>query len=451
MRSLSARLLILTVSFVMIAEIMIFMPSVARFRFDWLNEKLNAAHLAILTLDVAPEGMIDDRLREELLAHVGAYAINVHRGGARLVLASDMPPPIQETMNLSSGDPVGLVMDALAVLTRTDARVLRIVGNAPEDAETIIEVVIEERPLQVALIAFAWRIFLLSLAISLFTAGLVYLSLHRLMVRPMRLITQSMTQFRDDPDNAESILEPSARSDEIGIAQRELADMQAVLRSTLHQKDRLAALGTGVAKISHDLRGILSSALLVSDRLEGSDDPEVRRVTPTLISAIDRAVALCSDTMDFVRNDQLVTKRRRFPLAPLIHDIGTDTDISDKNPISIDSTIDPGLVIIADRDQVYRVLKNLLQNAGQAGADRVDIRVETMEKRTEIYVHDNGPGMPERAKENIFVPFEGSVRAGGTGLGLPIARELMRNNGGDLTLVSTDDQGTTFCLLLLQI
>ncbi len=448
MRSLSARLLVLTILFVMIAEIMIFVPSVARFRYDWLTERLSAAHLAILTLDVAPEGMVDDRMREELLTHVGAYAINVHRGGAKLVLASDTPPPLQESINLGQSSPLELVVDALMVLSRTEARVVRIIGPSPKHSETNIEVVIEERPLQAALIDFGWRVFLLSLVISLFTAGLVYLSLHWLMVRPMRRITESMTRFRENPDDLHNIIEPSTRSDEIGVAQHELATMQGVLRASLRQKGRLAALGTGVAKINHDLRGILSSALLVSDRLESSDDPDVKRVTPTLISAIDRAVALCDDTLDYVRHDHMAMRLSRFPLASLVTDVRATRNLSGGKLMSIESVVDTELTINADRGQILRVLSNILQNSAEAGATEVVVRSSVTDGMIALSIQDNGPGLPERAQKRLFEPFEGSVRAGGTGLGLAIARELMRNHGGDLVLEATGETGTTFRLTL---
>ena len=441
-------MLLLTILFVMIAEVLIFVPSIARFRLSWLNERLSAGHLAILTLDLAPEGLVSDRLREELLAHVGAYGINVHRGGAKLVLARGMPPPVHESIDLRDSSLTGLVIDALVVLGQGEARVIRVMGLSPQDSKTVIEVIIEEKPLQAALVDFAWRILVLSLVISLITATLVYLSLQWLLVRPMRRITASMTAFRNDPENVSLIIAPSNRGDEIGVAQRELANMQGVLRAALRQKDRLAALGTGVAKISHDLRGILSTALLVSDRLEDSADPEVRRVTPTLIAAIDRAVGLCGDTLDYVRHDQLVMKRSRFPLAALIADVGMAASLSDGAAPTIDNQTPPGLAVTADRDQLFRVLTNLTQNAAEAGAGRVVIGAMDTGHGIEISVADNGPGIPERALERLFRPFEGSVRAGGTGLGLPIARELMRGHGGDLSLVRSGETGTEFCLHL---
>ncbi|NKB54727.1 MAG: HAMP domain-containing protein [Alphaproteobacteria bacterium] len=448
MHSLSARLLIFTIFFVMLAEVLIFVPSVARFRLSWLNEKLSAGHLAVLTLDMAPQDMVSDHLREELLAHVGTYGINVRRGGAKLVLSRDTPPPVQETIDLGSRPLSLLIMEAMAVLLRTEDRVLRVIGPSPKDPNIVIEVIIEERPLRAAVVDFAWRIFVLSLVISLITATLVYLTLQWMLVRPMRRITESMTSFREDPEDAKRIFTPSERVDEIGVAQRELANMQGALRAALRQKARLAALGTAVAKINHDLRGILSSALVVSDRLEGSDDPDVRRVTPTLVSAIDRAVGLCSDTLAYVRHEESALKRDQFALSPLVTDIAEAVETNEATRTEVRNQVQNGLEVNVDRDQLFRLLTNLTRNAAEAGADQVCISAEKRGAVVEIAIRDDGPGLPPRAREKLFRPFEGSVRAGGTGLGLAIARELARNHGGDLSLVESGENGTEFRLTL---
>ncbi|MBT5111319.1 MAG: HAMP domain-containing histidine kinase [Rhodospirillaceae bacterium] len=444
MRSLSSQLLILTIVFVMLAEVFIFVPSVARFRLAWLNERLSAAHLAILTLDEATDGMVSDNLREELLGHVGAYAINIRRGGAKLVLAADMPPPVQATVDLTESGLPKLVGDALMTLERTDARVLRVVGPSPKSPEVIMDIIIEEQPLKAALVDFAWRIFWLSIVISLVTATLVFLSLQWLMVRPMRRITQNMTDFREDPEDAQRIIPPSARQDEIGVAQRELANLQTGLRAALRQKEHLAALGVAVAKINHDLRGILSTAVLVSDRLEGSEDPEVRRVTPALIAAIDQAVTLCEDTLGYVRQDDAAPRIERMSLFTLVAEIADNAALTNKDGFHIDNQIDQGLDIDADRSQIHRVLNNLTKNAMEADAMTVTISAHSEPGFLHIDINDDGPGLPSRARDNLFLPFRGSVRAGGTGLGLANARELMRNHGGDLTLIDTGESGSTF-------
>lgn len=448
MHSLSARLLIFTIVFVMLAEVLIFVPSVARFRLAWLNEKLSAGHLAILTLDMVPQDMVSDKLREELLSHVGAYGINIRRDGAKLVLSRDAPPAVQETIDLDDRSLSQLIMEAMAVLVRTEDRVLRVIGPSPKDPNIIIEVVLEERPLQAAIVDFAWRIFVLSLVISLFTATLVFLTLQWMLVRPMRRITESMTSFREDPEDAKRIFVPSHRVDEIGVAQRELANMQGALRTALRQKARLAALGTAVAKINHDLRGILSSALVVSDRLEGSDDPDVRRVTPTLVSAIDRAVGLCSDTLAYVRHEESGLKRNRITLAPLVADIAEAMTAGGVEDAEMHNQVDNELEVNVDRDQLFRLLTNLARNAAEAGAEHIYVSAEKSGAVIEIAIRDDGPGLPARAREKLFRPFEGSVRAGGTGLGLAIARELARNHGGDLSLVNSGENGTEFRVIL---
>ncbi|MGD8810431.1 MAG: sensor histidine kinase, partial [Gammaproteobacteria bacterium] len=321
MHSLSSRLLILTIFFVMVAEILIFVPSIARFRETWLTEKMGLAHLAILAVDAAPDRMVNEMMRRELLSHVGAIGMSVRRSGARLVVSVEQPPPVATTFDLENASILDLMGDAFMTLFRGEDRMIRVTGTSPRDRNVWIELVLHEEPLREAMIAFGWRILGLSIVISLITATLVFLALQWLMVLPMRRITANMIAFREEPEDAHHVIGETDRRDEIGTAQRELAGMQSRLRATLTQRAHLAALGTAVAKINHDLRGILASALLLSDRLANVDDPEVRRVTPTLFSAIQRAVDLCSRTLDFVGQDQPAAKLTRFPLAALTEDV----------------------------------------------------------------------------------------------------------------------------------
>ena len=265
------------------------------------------------------------------------------------------------------------------------------------------------------------------------------------MVRPMRRITQSMTHFRDDPEDvARSAIEPSRRSDEIGVAERELSDMQSRLRAALHQKSRLAALGIAVTKISHDLRGILATARLVSDRIADSEDPEVRRLTPTLLGAIDKAVDLCSKTLTFITDRPPEPRRSRFSLASLVEEAGQSLPEVARGDAAWAVSVPDELTIEADRGQIFRVLANLGRNAVQAGATRVEIAAAAAGGRVTIAVSDNGPGLPPRARARLFQPFAGSARPGGSGLGLAIARELMRAHGGEIRLVRSTGEGTVF-------
>jgi signal transduction histidine kinase len=448
-KSLSARLLLLTIFFVMLAEVLIYAPSMGRFRLAYLQERLAAGHLAILALEAPPDQIIGEELERELLTHVGAYSVALTRPTkGKLMLMTTAPGPVDASYDLREGTFFGLIGDAAMTLFGDGGRLLRIVGASPQDPAIQVEVVLDEAPLRREMIGFSERILALSLVISLFTAALVYLSLHLLTVRPMRRITDSMARFRDDPEDASGIIRPSSRSDEVGIAQRELATMQEGLRRALQQKARLAALGTAVTKINHDLRNILATARLVSDRLTGSDDPEVRRVTPTLVGAIDRAVNLCAQTLNFTRDGAPVVESFRFDLESLIADVGSTLEGQVNGKAVLQSVLDGRFEIEADREQLHRVLFNLGQNAIQAGATRVEVNAHKDGKRTVIEITDNGPGLAPRAREQLFQPFTGSSRPGGTGLGLAIARELMRAHGGDIRLQRSTGEGTCFQLIL---
>ncbi|MFQ5774043.1 MAG: sensor histidine kinase [Kiloniellaceae bacterium] len=448
-KSLSARLLLLTIAFVMLAEVLIYAPSIGRFRLVYLEQRLAAAHLAILALEATPDHMIGEDLERELLVHVGAYSVALTKPNAgKLMLMISTPSAVDASYDLRQGSFFGLIGDAFMTLLSDGGRILRVVGRSPKDPRILVEVVLDEDPMRREMIGYSKRILALSLVISLFTAALVYLALHLLMVRPMRRITESMARFRDDPEDALRVVRPSSRSDEIGVAQRELATMQHGLRAALQQKAHLAALGIAVTKINHDLRNILATARLVSDRLTDSEDPEVRRVTPTVLSAIDRAVNLCAQTLDFTREGAPMVEPSRFDLRALVAEVGgTLPDLVNGRAV-LHGLLDGPLEIEADREQLHRVLSNLGRNAIQAGATRIEVSARREGERFIIEVADNGPGLPPRAREHLFQPFTGSSRPGGTGLGLAIARELMRAHGGDLRLQRSTGEGTCFQLIL---
>jgi signal transduction histidine kinase len=302
-----------------------------------------------------------------------------------------------------------------------------------------------------AMIAYSWRILTLSIVISLLTALLVFAALQLMIVRPLRRIADSVMAFRSRPEDASVNLPTSARHDEIGLVQTEISRMQQALRIALAQKTRLAALGTGVSKINHDLRNILASAMVVSDRLDQSQDPEVRHVTPRLLEALDRAARLCSATLNFSRAEAVDPKKRRFLLAPLLDEVGEAVLGPEPGAIRWRNEVGADVRVLADRDQLHRVLMNLGRNAAEAMAKAgglVAITAWRTADRTVIEMADTGPGIPEGARAHLFEAFSGSARLGGTGLGLPIAREIMRAHGGEIALAHTGDDGTVFRLTL---
>jgi signal transduction histidine kinase len=287
-----------------------------------------------------------------------------------------------------------------------------------------------------------------SFVIALITAGLVFVTLRWLLVRPMVRLTASVTAFRKDPEDPRAQIVPSARRDEIGHIERELAHMQEGLLAALRQRARLAQLGGAMAKINHDLRNILASAQLVSDTVSMSDDPKVKRVAPTLLGAIDRAIALCSHTITFAAGGTQLPVKRPFAFDRLVEEVFEIQAAGTTREIEWSNRVAAGFTVIADRGQLDRVMTNLVRNAIEAGATAVSVEAAAVGGHVTIDVIDDGPGLPPRALERLFQPFAGSTRPGGTGLGLAIARESMRAHGGDVVLAETGASGTRFRLTL---
>ncbi len=441
--SLSARLLLLTAAFVMIAEVLIYTPSIARFRLVWLQEKLAAAHLASLAVEATPDRMLSAELSMRLLDHVDAYVVDLYRGLEHTHMLSRVSTPdIDAVYDLEEDSPLVLIGDAFATLAQPAGRVIQVFGQSPKDGSVAVHVVMREEPLRDAMIAFSERILALSIVISLITGALVFLSLRYLIVRPVRRLTDSLMAFRRDPENPASDPPATSRRDEIGAALRELAHMQADLRAALRQKTRLATLGAAVAKVNHDLRNMLASATLMSDRLLQHPDAQVRKVAERLIAAIDRAVTLCTQTLTYAQGAPPIA-RARLDLAGLVDALAREFRDAGRGLV-IDNQIPQGLAVEADGEQLARVFDNLAGNAAEAGARRLSFRAEIAGDTLVLLVVDDGPGIPPDIRPRLFEPFAGSSKRRGTGLGLAIARELVAAHGGSIALADSGAGGTAF-------
>lgn len=453
-RSLSARLLVLTIAFVMLAEILIYAPSIASFRINWLTDQADSAHLAVLALEAAPAELVSEDLKSELLVRAQAYAVVLRRADRRLLLYSAPPPPVDVTVNLADTSLFQDIGDAFSTMMRSGDPTLRLISPTTQDSDLEVEVILNEALLRHDMITHSRNILLLSIVISLITGTLLYLALQWMMVRPMRRMTEDITQFSQDPKDLSRGVRETRRDDEIGVAQSVLAEMQRDLRGALRQQEHLAALGSAVSKINHDLRGILSTAVLLSDRLSGVDNPEVKRVAAPLIQAIDRAISLCTQTLNYARDEGPELTRARFRLRELLDEVVSDLAVLETDAAAepcagpkITNDVSADVIIEADRDQVYRVFANLGRNAFEAGARHVTLRVvETLDPGVSVETADDGPGLARVAREGLFKPFKGSARKGGTGLGLVIARDVMRAHGGELILATSGDDGTVFRL-----
>jgi len=435
-RTLSGRFLLLTVAFVILAEVLVFLPSIARYRYDLLAERLKMAQIAALT-QLASDEVVSPALEAELLANAGVFNVVLRRDEVRqLVLSSPVPGAIAGSYDLRAATSWELVRDALAVL-----------------ADREVQITMDTRALRHQLMDYGLRILAMSALISAVTAVLLFIAVQRLLVLPIRRVVRHMQAYAEAPEDARSLIAPAADVMELREAEEAMARMQTQLTGALKQKERLAQLGGAVAKISHDLRNILTTAQLFADRLEGSADPAVARSAPKLIASISRAVSLCESTLVFGKAEEAPPSLRRFALAPLVGEVAEGEGLADEGPVTCLIDIAPGLVVRADPEQIHRVLSNLIRNARQAieatgQPGTIEVSAGEDEADWWIRVGDTGPGLPPKAREHLFAAFQGGARKGGTGLGLAIAAELVRGHGGRLDLLRSDAEGSEFLIRL---
>jgi hypothetical protein len=441
---LSGKLLVLTILFVMIAEVFIYVPAIASYRLNWLRDRLAAAYTAALVLDAAPDGMVPDTLARQILDSIGARAVAMKIGNQRRLLAvSEIPPSVDQEIDMRSVSWYRATIYAFDTLFSRDNEVIRAVGPAPMGGE-FVEIVVDEVPLRRAMVRFSINILLISLLISGITAMLVFFYLNYMFVRPLRRITANMIAFHESPEDPSRVIELSGRQDEIGTAERELGEMQRDLAQMLQQKTRLASLGLAVSKINHDLRNLLTTAQLFSDRLSSLPDPRVQRFAPKLMRALERAIAFCESTLSYGRAQEMPPERRMIALDPLVEEVRETLGLGPQTPVRFITAVERGMMVDADPDQLFRILLNLARNAVQAldsraaddpGRDQVRITGRREGAVAVIEVSDTGPGISDQARAHLFEAFQGSTHAGGTGLGLAISAELVRAHGGDIRLV----------------
>ena len=452
---LSWRILALVVTAVMTAEILIFLPSIARFRVVYLEQLIESGTLAALALDATPDNMVTEEVKRSLLNHARVDAVVlVEPNKPKRALMNIEPRPEMPSFNLMDRGALGLIWDALSAMAQDGSRYVRVGGESMRLPGAMVWIVADELPMRIAMYAYAGRILVLSIIIALFTAILLYLGLRWLVIRPLQDLSSAMTAFRRAPEEAGTARAPTRRNDEIGVVDREFQNLQRELRASLRQKSRLAEIGAAANKINHDLRNMLSTARLLSDRLARSDDERTRVLAPTILNTIDRAARLASDAIAYVR-DQPAPRLAPIDLADLVEEAGIalQEQGEDSTPNLVRSWLNEVgevRVIRADRDLLYRVFLNLGRNAFEAGATTVAVRCRTNGGYLLIDVADNGPGIPGAFVDQLFRPFATGGRAGGAGLGLASSRDLVRAHGGDITLAETGASGTVFRFTLPQ-
>lgn len=444
--SLSFRLFLIAIASVLVIEAVIFVPSATRYRNDWLKDQIEAGRLAALALEAAPSRMVSEELEMDLLKSAMVLAVaelyderrDMILNPGEEICCTRQIVLYDETPDLSE------VGDTLGTFFAPDDRflIIRAAGSRPG---RVIEVVADEKDLRQKLGTYGLNILGLSLIISITTGGLLYLMLLLTVVRPIRRVTESVEQIKDEPGSWKRRLSPTPRGDEIGRAQNALSDMEEAVSNAFRQQERLAQLGEAVAKINHDLRNSLATAQLVSDSLSRSEDPRVAKSLPRLERALERAINLASDTLKYGRSsvpDANVQSVRLFDIA----EEAAAEALAAYGDITFANEVVPEATAKADPDHLHRICANLIRNAAEAmnGSGTISIGFDG----AVLSVVDTGPGLPEQAKTNLFKAFAGSTRRDGTGLGLALSRDLARAMGGDLELGETSETGTRFVIVL---
>jgi len=414
-RGLSANLLLMTIGFVMLAELVIFIPSATLFRQSYLQERAERAGHLTLALTGVPDYEGSEILSQKFVDDTGVIMVaSKQEGMTELVLG--MPPDSSnfEVVDLRDARRLPLFRNAFATFFGEDEGYLRIIAEPVMPNHQSVEIILPKANVKMAMRDFFERIFWLSLAIALITGVLIYMALAVLIVRPIQRLATGLGEFREDPNKRRNVMRPSNRRDEIGQLEREFFDMKQSVRTSFRQRERLASLGMAVAKINHDLRNVLTSAQLVSDRIAMDKDERVAGMGERLVRAVDRGIRLCTDVLN------------------------------------------SELTVYADADHTYRIVHNIFRNAGQAmqalkGPDHtrsMTVKTRLVDDKIELSLRDTAGGIPEKIKENLFRPFASSSGHGSTGLGLTISKELARDQGGDLVLAETGPEGTEFLLTL---
>ena len=443
-------MLLLTIGFVLIAQVIIYVPRVSVYRENLLRDRIAAASTAALVLTATPESQMPKELTAQLLESVGAKTIALKSPDQRRLLAvAQMPQPVSDSYDLRDPSMVESVRAAFRTLFAPDGSILQVIGAGPT-RDAFLEITIDETPIKAAIWRFSRTFLTISLTVSAIVASFLWAAIWLMVLRPVRRLTSNIVAFGERPEAQDRIIAPSRRRDEIGGAEHALAAMQKSLAQELAQKKRLAELGMAVAHINHDLRNMLAAAQLMSDRLATITDPLAMRLAPRLVATLDRAIAFCQATLTYGGGPDTPPMRQRFALR-LVVDQVVDTaraEHSDAIDFSIDIPAD--LQILADQDHVWRVIENLTRNAAQAlihssagPGPNPEIRYAARRDGASalIEVSDNGPGLPPGLADHIFEPFHASARRGGSGLGLglAIAADLVARNGGSIALAPRGD------------
>lgn len=389
-------------------------------------------------------------LAKQFMMQTDADFLVAFQDGQTILILGD--PPTADIIAVEDLRDAGAFPDFFATMVGFFANgdgYLRIITASPIPGQDRLELLVPCAAIGAELRAYAGRILLLSVLIAMFVGALIYLAMLRLIVRPVRQLADDMTAFREAPERRRRLNPSLERGDEIGQLQREFHEMKQSLRGSFRQRERLASLGLSVTKINHDLRNVLSTALLMADRLSMNADPALAAMGERLTRTVERGVGLTDDVMKYSSAREAEPDLETVKLGRIVADLQMDMRTAFPK-IWINNKIDCDLMITADPEQLHRILSNLFRNAAEAMAGQndatIDISTDLVADTVIVQIGDNGPGLPDYVEDRLFLPFTRGTREGSTGLGLSISKELAEKMGGSLELLDTSADGTRFIL-----
>ena len=440
---LAARVLAVTIGFVLLAMSLFYVTRLTAHREMLLHGKISAVQTTVDAFGMAAPTPPPQDLSRKILNSVDVkwMAIETPVGRHEFVTAGG---PLESVESVTADD--SSYFESMAAtfhaLFAAPGTVVKL--SAPAQAnEPAIEFAFDETTLVQSLKRVSYNFLTISLTIAAVVTCVLWAALWRMVLQPVRRLTSNIIAFGESPQDGSRVIAPSGRGNEIGRAEAALAVMQGSLARELAQGKRLAELGMAVARINHDLRNILSAAQLISDRLATIPDPLAQRLAPRLVATLDRAIQFCQSTLTYGASRELPPSRRRFDLSELVSQVVESGQAEHDAAVDYNIDIPPRFCVHADPDHILRVLENLSRNAAQAlmtkgATDGRPKAIRFAAIRTDglalIEISDTGPGFPPDQYDRIFEPFHKSTSDVGAGLGLAIAADLVTRNGGAITL-----------------
>ena len=263
---------------------------------------------------------------------------------------------------------------------------------------------------------------ILSLAVTALTLSVIMILATRGITRPMRRLAAAAEALGRGEATAPL---PEKGPEDIRNTAEAFNKMQERLKRFVADRTRM------LAAIGHDLRTPITSLRL---RAEFVGDAEIRE---KMLSTIDEMQKMTEATLTFAREESTAEETRSVDLAALVQSLSDD--LAD---MGHDVTFSNGFKIKyrCRADALRRAIRNLIENAVRYG-ERARVSIAKAEDSIDIVIEDDGPGIPPELAEQVFVPFyrledSRNRETGGVGLGLSIARSIVRNHGGDIKLVN---------------